>query len=307
MARRLIECVPNFSEGRDPRVVGAIVEAISSVEGVTVLGHERDADHHRSVITLAGPPEAVAEAAFRGVRSAVQLIDLTRHTGVHPRIGAADVVPFVPLEGLDMADCVAIAHAFGERVWQELQVPVYFYEHAARQVERRRLENVRRGRFEGLREEVLQNPDRLPDVGGPALHPTAGAIAVGARKFLLAFNINLATGDVTVADRIARRIRHSSGGMPHVKAMGVLLASRGLAQVSMNLTDYEVTPLHTVYEAVKKEAAELGVSIAGSEIIGLMPARALAMSAAYFLQCENYSPEVLLEGRIASKMVDCGL
>jgi glutamate formiminotransferase/glutamate formiminotransferase/formiminotetrahydrofolate cyclodeaminase len=307
VARRLIECVPNFSEGRDAAVVAAILNAISSVAGAAVLAHESDPDHHRSVITIAGSPDAVAEAAFRGVAEAVRLIDLNRHSGVHPRIGAADVVPFVPVDGVGMAECVEIAHRFGERVWRELKVPVYFYEHAARTAARRRLENVRRGRFEALREAALHDAERQPDVGGPGLHPTAGAVAVGARKFLLAFNINLTTSDVSLAERIARRIRQSSGGLPHVKAMGVLLSSRNLAQVSMNLTDYEVTPLHVVYEAVRREAESLGVRIAGSEIIGLMPAHALAMAAAHFLQCENYSSEVLLEGRIASKMVDCGV
>jgi glutamate formiminotransferase/glutamate formiminotransferase/formiminotetrahydrofolate cyclodeaminase len=307
VARKLIECVPNFSEGRDPTVVAAILNALSSVDGAVVLAHESDPDHHRSVFTIAGSPEAVAEAAFRGVAEAVRRIDLNRHSGVHPRIGAADVVPFVPVHGVDMAECVQIAHRFGERVWRELQVPVYFYEHAARTGARRRLENVRRGRFEGLRHAALHSAEHRPDVGGPGLHPTAGAVAVGARKFLLAFNINLDTADVSAAQAIARRIRQSSGGLPHVKAMGVLLASRNIAQVSMNLTDYEITPLHVVYEAVREEAERLGVRIAGSEIIGLMPAHALAMAAAHFLQCENYSSGVLLEERIFSKVVDCGV
>ncbi|MBL8232461.1 MAG: glutamate formimidoyltransferase [Bryobacterales bacterium] len=304
MARRLIECVPNFSEGRDRTVIEAIVSAASSVAGAAVLAYECDADHHRSVVAIAGSPDAVEEAAFRAVAEAVRRIDLNQHAGVHPRIGAADVVPFVPVEGVAMEDCVAIAHRFGERVWRDLRVPVYFYEQAARHPDRRRLENVRRGRFEGLRDEVRRNTDRRPDIGEPELHPTAGAVAIGARKYLLAFNINLATADVSIADRIARRIRQSSGGLPHVKAMGVLLESRGLAQVSMNLTDFEVTPLHAVFEAVRREAAALGVEIAGSEIIGLMPAAALAMSAAHFLQCENYSVNALLERRIAAKVID---
>lgn len=288
-------------------MVAAIVSAASSVGGAAVLAHECDADHHRSVVTIAGSPDAVEEAAFRAVAEAVRRIDLNQHAGVHPRIGAADVVPFVPVEGIEMEECVRIAHRFGERVWRDLRVPVYFYEQAARHPDRRRLENVRRGRFEGLRDEVRHNPDRRPDIGDPELHPTAGAVAIGARKYLLAFNINLATSDVSIADRIARRVRQSSGGLPHVKAMGVLLASRGLAQVSMNLTDFEITPLHVVYDAVKQEAAALGVEIAGSEIIGLMPAAALAVSAAHFLRCENYTSDALLERRISAKVIDCGV
>jgi glutamate formiminotransferase len=288
----LIECVPNFSEGRDASTVRAIEDAIASSEGVRILRSERDTDHNRSVITFAGPPEAVAEGALRGIAVAIERIDLRRHQGVHPRMGAADVVPFVPLAGATLADCAALAQRTGEEVWKRFHVPVYFYEAAARIPERRMLENCRRGGFE--------NPNIAPDIGGPALHPSAGACIIGARKILIAFNINLATGDVSIARAIARKIRASSGGMPFLKALGLPLAARGLAQVSMNLTDFEETPLHAVFEAVAREAALYGVEIAGSEIIGLIPDRALQDAAAHFLRCENFAPGLVLENRLRS-------
>jgi glutamate formiminotransferase/glutamate formiminotransferase/formiminotetrahydrofolate cyclodeaminase len=262
VGRPIVECVPNFSVGNDPDKLRAIAEAISSAPGVLLLDETMDSDHNRSVITFAGPPDAVAEGAFRGVRAAVGIIDLRKHVGVHPRIGAADVVPFVPVENATLEECARIAHDTGRRVWLELGVPVYFYEAAALAPERRRLERIRRG-------------DLAPDMGGPALHPTAGATVVGARKFLIAFNVNLATTDVEIARRIARKVRESSGGLPCIKALGLPLASRGLAQVSMNLTDFEVTPLDVVFEAVRKEAAREGVEIRETEIVGLAPRRAL--------------------------------
>lgn len=297
--RRMIECVPNFSEGRDAGVVDQIARAIASVDGVILLDREMDPDHHRSVITFAAPAEVVAEAAVRGVERAVQLIDLTRHSGGHPRIGAADVVPFVPLEGVSIEECVALAHRAGEEIWRRCGVPVYFYEAAAKDPERVRLENIRRGQFEGLREEIRANPARRPDVGGPELHATAGATVVGARKFLIAYNINLATSDIEAAKRVARKVRASSGGLPCVKAMGVELKERRVAQVSMNLTDFEQTPVHVVFEAVRREAAAEGTAIAGSEIIGLIPKKALEMSAAHFLQVENFHAGLVLENRLA--------
>lgn len=298
MARRLIECVPNFSEGRDREKVNALVEAVCSVPGVSFLGLEMDADHHRSVLTFAGPPEPVAEAAVRAVGKAVELIDLTQHAGVHPRIGAADVVPFVPIEGVTLEECARIAHRAGLEIWRRFQVPVYFYEAAARRPDRVNLENVRRGQFEGLRQEVLTDCERAPDVGDPRLHPTAGATAVGARKCLIAFNINLNTPNVEIARKIAQAVRYSSGGFRYVKAIGVSLASRHLAQVSINLTDFEQTPLHRVFEAVRVEAARYGVDIAGSEIVGLIPRRALEMAAGFYLRCENLTPESVLEDRL---------
>jgi glutamate formiminotransferase len=287
--------------------VDAIVEAIRSVPAVVVLDREMDADHNRSVITFAGAPEAVLEAAFRGVERAVALIDLNHHSGVHPRIGAADVVPFVPVEGVTIEDCVRLAERLGEAIWRRLEVPVYFYEAAARRPDRVNLENLRRGQFEGLREEVRSNPDRLPDVGEARLHPTAGASVAGARKFLIAYNVNLATPDVEIAKKIARTIRFSNGGFRYVKAMGVPLASRNLAQVSMNLTDFEQTPVHRVFEAVRVEAERYGVAVAGSEIVGLIPKKALEMAAEFYLRCENFRPELVLENRLAGAAVGRGL
>jgi len=294
----IVECVPNFSEGRDDSVLAVIAQAITSIDGAKLLAYEKDHDHNRSVFTVAGPPEAVLEAIFSAVEAAVARIDLNRHVGVHPRIGAADVVPFIPVQGITMAGCVELAQRLAARVWNQIGVPVYFYESAATRPERRLLESVRRGGYEELRKTAIEDPSRAPDVGGPGLHPTAGAMITGAREFLLAFNINLATSDVEIAKLIAKKIRASSGGLPHVKAIGVMLHSRGLAQVSMNLTDFEVTPIHVVFEAVRREAAAHNVAIAGSEIIGLMPAAALAQAAAYFLQCENYSPKSIFERRL---------
>ncbi|HYL78644.1 MAG TPA: glutamate formimidoyltransferase [Bryobacteraceae bacterium] len=268
MAGQLIECVPNFSEGRDAAVVLAIEQAIGSVPGVLLLQRDMDPDHNRSVITFAGPAEAVGEAALRGVATAAERIDLRRHSGVHPRIGAADVVPFVPLEGATLDDCAKLAREVGKQAWERIGVPVYFYEAAASSPERSPLENVRRGGFE--------HPALAPDLGGPQLHPTAGACAIGARKLLVAFNVNLNSLDLAIAKSIARKIRASSGGLPFVKAMGVPLASRGLVQVSMNLTNFEATPLSSVMAAVRAEASADGVSIAGTEIVGLAPRKALA-------------------------------
>ncbi len=297
---KLVECVPNFSEGRDASRVDAIVAAIQSVAGVAILDREMDADHNRCVITFVAAPESVGEAAIRGVAKAVELIDLTKHTGAHPRIGAADVVPFVPIEGVTLDDCVAIAWRVGEELWRRLRVPVYFYEAAAKRPYRRNLEDIRKGQFEGLREEIATDPLRQPDFGDPRVHPTAGATVVGARKFLIAYNINLNTPDVQIAKTIAKTIRASSGGMACVKAMGVDLKARGLAQVSMNLTDFEQTPVHAVFHAVAREAAKHGARIAGSEIIGLIPKRALELAAAAFLNVENWDPNLILENRMAA-------
>ena len=290
MGFQLVECVPNFSEGRNIETVNAIQDAIAATPGVLLLRSERDPDHNRSVITFAGVPEAVLEGAFRGIRQAVRSIDLSSHVGVHPRIGAADVVPFVPVDGVTLDDCVLLARSLGARVWSELQVPVYFYEAAALDRHRVHLENVRRGGFE--------RPKLPPDLGGPGLHPTAGGCVIGARKFLIAFNVNLNTADVEIARAIARKIRASSGGLPYLKAIGVMLASRNLVQVSMNLTDFERTPLHAVFQRVKDEAAALGVEIAGSEIIGLIPKKAIEMAAAACLSIKNFSSNLILENRL---------
>src|SRR5512142_2476174 len=235
----LVECVPNFSEGRDKAKVDAIVDAMK-MDGVYLLDREMDADHNRSVITIAGDREAVQEAAIRGVGKAAELIDLNQHKGAHPRLGAADVVPFIPIEGVSLEDCVTIARHVGEQIWERYQVPVYLYEAAATSPERQNLENIRRGQFEGIRDEIATNPARKPDFGDPRVHPTAGATVVGARKFLIAYNIFLSTPDVEIAKKIAKAIRFSTGGFRYVKSSGFPV--RGLAQVSMNLTDFEQTP-----------------------------------------------------------------
>jgi glutamate formiminotransferase/formiminotetrahydrofolate cyclodeaminase len=299
---RLIECVPNFSEGRDAAKIDALVAVMSAVPGVYVLDRESDADHHRCVVTLAGEPEAVAEAALRGVGEAVRLIDLTEHSGAHPRLGAADVIPFIPIEGVTIEDCVALARRVGREIWESFHVPVYFYEAAAQRPERTNLENVRKGQFEGLRDEAPKNPQRAPDVGGPELHPTAGAVIVGARKFLIAYNINLNTSDVSIANKIARAIRFSTGGLRYVKSMGVDLKARNLAQVSINLTDFEQTPMHRVFEMVEREAKRYGAAVVGSEIVGLVPKRAIEMAADFFLQFENFSPAQVFENRLAASL-----
>lgn len=294
----VVECVPNFSEGRSKAVIDKIVYSIRSVPGIKVLDVEMDPDHNRSVVTLIGGKENIQEAAFRGARAARELIDMTKHRGQHPRIGALDVCPFVPLSGVTMQECVEIANKVGARIAKELKIPVYLYGEAARRPERVNLENVRRGQFEGLREAILTDESRWPDYGPRMLHPTAGATAVGARMPLIAFNMNLKTADVSIAKEIAKRIRASSGGMPNVKALGFMLEHRGMAQVSMNLTDYTKTPLHEVVEAVEREAAARGVEIAEGELIGLIPMDAVCDVAARFLKLRNLSSEQVLERRI---------
>lgn len=296
--KRLIECVPNFSEGRDPAKVDAIVQAMSSVPGVYVLDREMDADHNRCVITLAGEPDAVAEASLLGTGKAMELIDMTQHTGAHPRVGATDVVPFIPIEGVTIEDCVGLARRVGNEIWKRYRIPVFFYEAAATRPDRVNLENVRRGQFEGLREELKKNHERQPDVGEPKLHPTSGVTVVGARKFLIAYNVNLNTPDVSIANKIAKAIRFSSGGLRYVKSMGVELKARNLAQVSINLTDFEQTPMHRVYEMVRREAARYGAAPVGSEIVGLVPKKAIEMAADYFLQLENFSPSQVFENKL---------
>jgi glutamate formiminotransferase/formiminotetrahydrofolate cyclodeaminase len=295
----LVECVPNFSEGRDKAKVDAIIEAMK-VPGVYLLDREMDADHNRCVITLAGEREPIQEAAIRGVGRAAELIDLTKHQGAHPRMGAADVVPFIPIEGVTLEDCVAMARHVGEQVWKRYQIPVYLYEAAATTPERQNLENIRRGQFEGIRDEIATNPARRPDFGEPRVHPTAGATVVGARKFLIAYNVFLNTSDVEIAKKVAKAVRFSSGGLRYVKGSGFLV--RGLAQVSMNLTDFEQTPIHRVFEFVKREAARYGVSPISSEIVGLIPKKALEQAAEWYLQVENFDSSLILENRLAAVM-----
>lgn len=295
----LVECVPNFSEGRDQAKVDAIVEAMK-MDGVFLLDREMDADHNRCVITLAGEREPIQEAAIRGVGKAAELIDLNHHQGAHPRMGAADVVPFIPVDGVTIEDCVAMARHVGEQIWKRYQIPVYLYEAAATSPERQNLENIRRGQFEGIRADIAANPARRPDYGEARVHPSAGATVVGARKFLIAYNVFLNTPDVEIAKKIAKAVRFSSGGMRFVKGAGFLV--RGQAQVSMNLTDFEQTPVHRVFEVVKREAARYGVIPVSSEIVGLIPKKALESAAEWFLQVENFDSSLILENRLAAVM-----
>ncbi|MGB7820947.1 MAG: glutamate formimidoyltransferase [Candidatus Sulfotelmatobacter sp.] len=295
----LVECVPNFSEGCDKGKVDAIVAAMK-LEGVYLLDREMDADHNRCVITLVGQREAIQEAAIRGVGKAAELIDLNVHKGAHPRMGATDVVPFIPIDGVTIGDCVAMARHVGEEIWKRFQIPVYLYEAAATTPERQNLESIRRGQFEGIRAEIATNVARRPDFGEARVHPTAGATVVGARKFLIAYNVFLNTPDVEIAKKIAKTVRFSNGGMRFVKGAGFLV--RGLAQVSMNLTDFEQTPVHRVFEMVKREAARYGVAPVSSEIVGLIPKKALEQAAEWFLQVENFDSSLILENRLAAVM-----
>src|SRR5208282_3751365 len=299
MPSTLVECVPNFSEGRDPAKIDAIVEAMK-IPGVYLLDREMDSDHNRSVITLVGERDAIQEAAIRGVGKAAELIDLTKHQGAHPRMGAADVVPFIPIDGVTIEDCVAMARHVGAEIAKRFQIPVYLYEAAAATPERQNLENIRRGQFEGIRAEIATNPARKPDFGDPRVHPTAGATVVGARKFLIAYNVFLSTPDVQIAKNIAKAVRFSSGGLRFVKGAGFLV--RGMAQVSMNLTDFEQTPVHRAFEMVKREAARYGVAPVSSEIVGLIPKKALEATAEWFLQVENFDSSLILENRLAAVM-----
>jgi glutamate formiminotransferase len=301
---RIVECIPNFSEGRDLAIVGAIVEAITSVPSSYLLRSESDGDHNRSVVTFAGEPEAVVEAAVRGVDRAAELIDLTKHSGQHPRMGAADVVPFVPIRGVTMEECAELAREAGRRIWAEVGVPVYLYEQSAFVPEHRNLSDLRRGQFEGIRETIATDPKRAPDIGELRVHPTAGITAVGARNPLVAFNVEIATTDVDVARKIARAIRFSSGGLQHVKALGFTLQSRGVVQVSMNLVDYTRTPIHEAVEMIRSEAAKYGVAVLGSELIGLVPQDALLAAAAFYLGIRDLNPQRVLETRLLEAMAE---
>jgi len=295
----LVECVPNFSEGRDKAKVDAIVEAMK-MDGVYLLDGEMDYDHNRSVITLVGEREPMQEAVLRGVGKAAELIDLNFHEGAHPRMGATDVVPFIPIEGVSIEDCVAMARHVGAEIWRRFQIPVYLYEAAATMPERQNLENIRRGQFEGIRADIATDPARKPDFGEARVHPTAGATVVGARKFLIAYNVFLNTPDVEIAKKVAKAVRFSNGGLRFVKGAGFPV--RGLAQVSMNLTDFEQTPIHRVYELVKREAARYGAMPVSSEIVGLIPKKALESAAEWFLQVENFDSSLILENRLAAVM-----
>ncbi len=299
----IVECVPNFSEGRNPEVVAAIVAAAQSVPGVLVLDQEMDQDHHRAVITLAGDPDGVAEAALRCAKVASERIDLRVHQGAHPRVGATDVIPFIPISGVTMADCIALAKRVGERIGRELGIPVFLYEGAASGEHRTNLEAIRKGQLEGLGARIAADPAWAPDFGPRHLHPSAGATIVGARPALIAYNVNLGTGDLEIAKAIAKTVRQSSGGLPCVKGLGVPLTSRGIVQVSMNLTNFEVTPVHVAFEAVSQEAAQRGVPVVGSEIVGLIPRAAMLQAAEGLLKVERFDPTQVLETRLEKAMV----
>lgn len=292
----LIECVPNFSEGADPRKVMSIVSAMQ-VDGVSLLDWSLDADHNRSVVTIAGPPAAVVESAVRAAGRAAEVIDLTAQHGVHPRIGAADVIPFVPVRGISLEQCALLARQAGMEIWKRHHIPVYFYEAAASRPDRASLENVRQGQFEGLREAVRKDVSRRPDIGGPDLHPTAGASAVGARRFLIAYNIYLDTENVATARAIAKEIRASGGGLSGVKAMGVL--AHGMAQISMNITDFHQTSVADAYAAVKHKAARHRVQPVRGELIGLLPEAAFEQDSEWVRQLHGFNPdEKLLERKL---------
>ncbi|MGB9640830.1 MAG: glutamate formimidoyltransferase [Anaerolineales bacterium] len=299
MSKAIVECVPNFSEARRPEVVEAIMAAVTSVSGVVLLDRHSDMDHNRTVLTFAGEPQAVGEAAFRSIAKAAELIDLNHHSGEHPRIGATDVVPFVPVRGVTMEECVQLARQVGERVGKELGIPVYLYEEAATRPERKNLENIRHGQYEGLKLEIETNPDRYPDFGPNKLGP-AGATVIGARQFLIAFNVYLTTEDVAIAKKIAKTIRFSSGGLRYVKALGLLV--EGKAQVSMNLTNFHETAIAQVVEMIRREAVRYGVAIHHSELVGLIPQDALVDAAVWYLQLDQFEPEQILERRLEAAL-----
>jgi glutamate formiminotransferase len=293
----VIESIPNVSEGRRPEVIERLAEAVRAAPGARLLDYSADPSHNRSVFSIAGDAPAVADAVLRLFEEAVRTIDLRTHRGEHPRLGAVDVVPFVPIERATMADCVALARQVGATVAERFGVPVYLYEEAATAPGRRRLENIRRGGFEGLSAKMA-DPAWTPDFGAPSPHPSAGAVAIGARRALIAYNINLKSDRLDIAKRIAAAVRQSGGGLPHVKAAGFRLEHRGIVQVSMNLTNYEETPIFVVFEAVRREAERYGVTILESEIIGLVPAAALVSAAAHFLQLARFGPDRILENRL---------
>jgi len=284
---KLVECIPNFSEGRDEEVINALVNEAKSVPGVTLLDQSSDTSHNRSVLTLVGDPEGIAEAAFRLCKIAAEKIDMTKHSGEHPRMGATDVIPFVPVKDTTMAECVEISKKVAQRIWNELAIPSFLYEDSATKENRRNLATIRKGQFEGMSDKLLKE-GWAPDFGERKIHPTAGVVAVGARMPLVAFNVNLGTSDVKIADAIAKTIRGSSGGYKYCKGIGVMLEDRNIAQVSMNLVNYEGTPIYRVFEAIRFEAERYGVPIIGSEVIGLTPAKALVDCAEYYLKIESF-------------------
>ena len=301
MSKPLIECVPNFSEGRDRDVIEAIIDPFKNKKGCHLLEYRADRDHNRLVISLVGQPRPIQDALVQASQVAIDRIDMERHRGGHPRIGAIDVIPFVPLQNIDMDACVKLAHEFGHRFHEQTGIPVYFYEEAALRPDRRQLEVIRKGQYETLKAEI-SNPARHPDIGAPKLHLSAGATAIGARKFLIAFNVNLGTADIHIAKEIARAVRSSSGGLCHVKGIALALEDRGLTQVSMNIVDYEKNTLYRVLELIRIEAKRWGVSLVETEVYGMIPAAALLHSAAYYLQIADFDPKQVIELAILEKI-----
>ena len=301
MSDQLVECVPNFSEGRRPEVIDSIRDAVAAVEGVRVLDLHADVDHNRFVLTYVVPVPRAVEAGLAAARAALQRIDLRVHEGAHPRMGALDVFPFVPLSDTPMARCVELAGDLGRAIAADLGIPVYLYEEAARRPDRVNLENIRKGGFETLRDVLPQDPERAPDFGARAVHPTAGAVAVGARRPLIAFNVYLATADPALAKSIARAIRHSSGGLRYVKALGLEIAGSGTTQVSMNLTNFKATSLVRGVDLIRAEAARWGVPVVRSEVVGLIPLDAMLDAAEAFLQLKGFSRDQVLERRLLSE------
>lgn len=293
--KEIVECIPNFSEGRRKEVIEKIADALRITPGCNLLNYSSDRDHNRSVYTILGPPEAVKDAILKAVGVAKDLINMEEHTGEHPRIGATDVIPFVPIRNYTMEDCIKLSYEVGEEIVRQYQIPVYLYEESARSPERKDLAKIRKGEYEGLKKDIEERP---PDIGSAKLHPTAGATVVGARKPLIAYNINLSTNDLNVAKQIAKRLRGKTGGLTYVKALGVMIKERDIAQVTMNLTDYTKSSVYTIFEMVKMEAKRFGVHIVGSEVIGLIPMEAIVEVARYYLQLENFETSQILESHL---------
>ena len=299
---KIVECVPNFSEGKDKDKINAIVSSMTAIEGVTLLDQESDADHNRSVITIVGEPEQVFNGVFEGIKKATDLLDLRIHKGEHPRMGATDVVPFIPISNTTMEECIELAKKLGEKVAKDLKIPVYLYEEAASKPERINLADVRKGQFEGIREEIKTNPARKPDFGPSEVHPSAGAMAIGARMILIAFNVNLNHPDVSYAKEIGKAIRFKDGGFRFTKAMGFDIKARNITQVSMNMVNYLGTPLFRTFEFVKTEAARYGINVIGTEVVGLTPLRALTQSVEFFLRCPTISDDQIIWNATDFKM-----
>ncbi len=295
---RLIECVPNFSEGKNKHTIETIHSLIQNHPEVTLLDFTPDADHNRTDVTIIGPPEAIKTVVMEIALKCVELIDMNKHKGEHPRMGAIDVVPFIPIAEVNMNECIQLANEFAKEFSEKTNVPCYLYEEAAKKENRRNLADVRRGQYEGLKEEIGKNPDKVPDYGPNKIHPTAGATAVGARFFLIAFNVNLGTSNIKIAEDIAKVVRHSSGGYRYVKAKGFEIKERGIVQVSMNLTNYQKTSIYRVFETIKNEAERYGVPVIGSEIVGLVPLEALVDSTNHYLQLEKFTVDQVLEKRL---------